>query len=57
MGKILMEKEEDLFIWEEYEHENNKLYYEYDLEDLENQPKKENKNVHKTPRNVRNIQS
>lgn len=52
-----METQDDLFIWEEKEHETNKLYYEYDLEELENQPKRDTKSVHKTPRNLRNIQS
>lgn len=48
-------EEEDYFIWEEYEHFNNRLYYEYDLEELENQPKREKTNVHKTPRSLRNL--
>lgn len=51
------EDEENYFIWEEYDHCNNRLYYEYDLEDLENQPKREKTNVHKTPRCLRNLQS
>lgn len=51
-----MEEKEDYFIWEEYDHENNKLFYEHDLEYIENQPKREKTNVHKTPRNLRDIQ-
>lgn len=35
------EDEEDYFIWEEYDYESNKLYYEYDLEYLENQPRRQ----------------
>lgn len=57
MGEVDVDTldDEDYFIWEEYEHFNNRLYYEYDLEDLENQPKREKTNVHKTPRSLRNL--
>lgn len=51
------EGEENYFIGDEYDHFNNRLYYEYDLENLENQPKREKTNVHKTPRWLRNLQS
>jgi len=47
----------DYFIWEEYDYLSNRIYYEYDLENLENQPKREKANVHKTPRSLRNLQS
>lgn len=49
------ESVEDYFIWEEYDYFNNRLYYEYDLEDLENKTKREKTNVHKTPRCLRNL--
>lgn len=51
------EVEIDYFIWEEYDYSSNSLYYEYDLEDLENQPKREKTNVHKTSCCLRNLQS
>lgn len=38
------EDDETWFIWEEYDYFNNQLYYEYDLEDLENEPKREKTN-------------
>lgn len=47
----------DYFIWEEYDYFNNSLYYQYDLQDLENQPKREKTNVHKAPPSLRNLQS
>lgn len=49
--------DENYFIWEEYDYSSNSLYYEYDLEDLENQPKREKTNVHKTSLSLRNLQS
>lgn len=51
------EIEVDYFIWEEYDYLNNSLYYQYDLQDLENQPKREKTNVHKASRYLRNLQS
>lgn len=41
MNNPLAEDDEDLFLWEEYDYESNKLYYEYCLEQLENYPKRE----------------
>lgn len=47
----------DYFIWEEYDYSSNSMYYEYELEDLENKPKREKTNAHNSSRCIRNLQS
>lgn len=47
----------DYFIWEEYDYSSNSMYYEYELEELESQPKRDKTNAHKASRCIRNLQS
>ncbi|MOA54928.1 hypothetical protein D3C78_1786280 [compost metagenome] len=47
----------DYFIWEEYDCSSNSMYYEYELEELESQPKRDKTNAHKASRCIRNLQS